>query len=220
MPATGWKTKPSDRSVLRWIKVHLSARVTLLLVRARWVSPSLVTVASFCLAVAAGVVLGLGEGWVAALLAAASQVLDGVDGQLARLSGRVSPGGAFLDSVLDRYGDGALVAGATVYAVRLGLSVPGWVLAVVGILALIGSNSISFSTSRAAELGLDLGRPTLASKGTRTTVMVIAALGTLLWPPLPAVALGYLALHTNAVVVSRLVRTSAGPSSTRQERPT
>jgi phosphatidylglycerophosphate synthase len=219
MPATGWKTKPSDRFVLRWIKIHLSASVTLLLVRARWVSPSLVTLASFWLAVAAGVVLGMGVGWVAASLAAVSQVLDGVDGQLARLSGRASPGGAFLDSVLDRYGDGALVAGATVYVVRLGLSVPWWVLALVGILALIGSNAISYSSARAAELRLDLGGPTLVSKGTRTTVMALAALGTLLWPPLLAVALAYLALHTNAVVVSRLVRTSAGLGSTREERP-
>ena len=98
-------------------------------------------------------------------MAAAAQVLDGVDGQFARLTSRETTAGAFLDSVLDRYTDGFLVFGLIIYNGRMGL--PVWLLIPVAVLALIGSSLISYSSARAANLGIDLGSPTLASKGTR-----------------------------------------------------
>ena len=69
-PHIVWRTKPTDRFILRWIKVHLSARIT----------PGL--------GMLAGLVYGLGAPWLAGCLAAAAQVFDGVDGQYARLTGR------------------------------------------------------------------------------------------------------------------------------------
>ncbi|MEM2320579.1 MAG: CDP-alcohol phosphatidyltransferase family protein [Candidatus Bathyarchaeia archaeon] len=38
-------------------------------------------------------------------------VLDGVDGDLAELTYRISPFGGFLDAMLDRYGDAAILTG-------------------------------------------------------------------------------------------------------------
>ncbi|MEW5725297.1 MAG: CDP-alcohol phosphatidyltransferase family protein [Thermodesulfobacteriota bacterium] len=201
-----WRTKPTDRFVLKWIKVNLSARITPLLAGRPWVRPGMITVISAGLGSLAGLVYGLGLGWTAGLLAGVAQVLDGVDGQLARLTGRASPTGAFLDSVLDRYMDGALIVGLIVYLVRLPLGWPVWSLLVLGTLALVGSSNVSYSTARAETLSLDLGRPTLAAKGTRTTVMVLCAFFSLFWPPLPAAALVYLAGHPNAAVIYRLVR--------------
>ena len=214
-----WRTKPTDRFILKWIKLHLSAHVTPLLVHLPWVRPAMVTGASAGLAVGGGVALALGWGWQAALLAACSQVLDGADGQLARLSGRQSHAGAFLDSVLDRYGDGAMVMGLLIYSLRFGRFLPVWAIAVVGSLALLGSGSISYSTARAAELRIDLGRPTLASKGTRMTAMVAGAAGTLVWPPLAAAALAYVAIHTNVVVCWRLARAARSGGGTGETRP-
>jgi phosphatidylglycerophosphate synthase len=198
-----WRTKPTDRFVLKWIKCHLSARVTPHLAARPWVRPWMVTAASSACGVIAGVIFGLGAGWLAAILAAVSQVLDGVDGQFARLTGRASAAGAFLDSLLDRYADGAMMIGMTVYLVRLpGGPADGWVIAAGG-LALISSSAISYTTARAASLDLDLGPPTLASKGTRMTVMILAAVATLFWPALPLVALLYLAGHASLVLAGR-----------------
>ena len=201
-----WLTKPSDRFVLKWIKCHLSARVTPRLAAVPGVRPWMVTVFSAALGVVAGVVFAMGWGAAAGVLAGVAQVLDGVDGQLARLTGRQTRGGAFLDSVLDRYADGAMVLGIIVYLIRLPAPIPAWSLLALGFLALAGSGNISYSSARAESLGLDLGPPTLASKGTRTTVMVLAALGSALWPLLPLAALIYLALHSNVVVVTRILR--------------
>ncbi|MGD2269901.1 MAG: hypothetical protein PVI06_05830 [Desulfobacterales bacterium] len=50
-------------------------------------------------------------------------------------------------------------------------------------------------------------KPTLASRGTRTRVITLCALGSAIWPQLPVVALLYLFLHTNLVIIKRLLHT-------------
>lgn len=202
-----WQTKPTDRFVLKWIKCHLSAKITPRLIHVQWLHPWMITLASACLGMLAGVIFAVGWGWLAGCVAACAQVLDGVDGQLARLTDRQSKGGAFWDSVLDRYADGAMVIGLGIYLYRLPFPMPSWLLVILAALALIGSNLISYSTARGDALGLDLGPPTLASKGTRASVMILCAWGSLFWAGLPIVALFYLVVHPNAVVIKRLMRT-------------
>lgn len=201
-----WQTKPTDRFVLRWMKLHLSSRITTRIMVIPWVRPWMITLGASLLGVAAGAAFALGLGWVAGVLALASQVLDGVDGQYARLTGRQGPAGAFLDSVMDRYTDGALVIGLTVYLVRLPPFFPLWAWLVMGFLAVVGTGLVSYSTARAEVLGLSMGKPTLASKGTRTAVTALSGLATPLWAQAPAVALFYLVLHANGVVLWRIFR--------------
>jgi phosphatidylglycerophosphate synthase len=201
-----WQTKPSDRFILKWIKIHLSTRVTQKVLPWSWLDPWMVTVFSAVLGIVAGVVFACGWAWFSGCIAACSQVLDGVDGQLARLQGRQTRAGAFWDSVLDRYTDGSMVIGLMVYLYRLPVALPVWLVLTVGALALIGGNLISYSSARAENLGIDLGQPTLANKGTRMTAMIVSAWGSLFWPLLPAVALVYLAGHTQLVVGYRLIR--------------
>ncbi|MDY7031387.1 MAG: CDP-alcohol phosphatidyltransferase family protein [Thermodesulfobacteriota bacterium] len=200
-----WKTKPTDRFVLKWIKCHLSAHITPKLVVLPWLRPWMITIVSTCLGVLGGCVFAIGWAWLAGLISASSQIMDGVDGQFARLTGRESKAGAFLDSVLDRYPDGAMVIGMVIYLIRLPVAFPLWLTLVLGYLALIGSNQISYSTARAGGLGIDLGKPTLASKGTRTSVMIICALFAPFWPSMPLLALCYLVVHPNVVILKRLV---------------
>jgi len=201
-----WQTKPSDRFVLKWIKTHLSARITPRLLSYEWLKPWMITLLSSGLGVLAGFVFALGWGWLAGCIAACAQVLDGVDGQFARITGQQSKGGAFWDSVLDRYADGAMVIGLIIYLIRLPFPCPSWLILLMGALALIGSNLVSYSSARAESLGIDLGKPTLASKGTRSTVMILSAWASFFWPGSPVVALIYLALHPNMAVTARLVR--------------
>ena len=212
-----WRTKPTDRFVLKWIKIHLSARITPKLAPLEWLRPWMITLSSATLGFLAGVVFALGQGWLAGCIAAAAQVLDGVDGQLARLTGRQSRGGAFWDSVLDRYADGSMVIGMVIYLIRIPNFMPIWLLALLGTLALIGSNLISYSSARAETLDLDLGKPTLASKGTRTSVMILCAWGSLFWHYLPVAALFYLVVHPNLVVVGRLIRTLPGEQTEQRQ---
>jgi phosphatidylglycerophosphate synthase len=208
-----WKTKPTDRFLLKWIKCRLSARITPRLVRVKWLRPWMITASSAGLGVLAGGAFAMGLGWLAGLLGGFSQILDGVDGQFARLTGRQCVSGAFLDSVLDRYSDGAMVIGLTIYLIRSPASLPLWQVVVSGSLALLGSNLISYSDAVAENLEIQLGKPTLASKGTRMTVMVLSGFGSLIWALMPAVALGYLALHANVVVATRVLKAQRSSSS-------
>jgi phosphatidylglycerophosphate synthase len=184
------------------MKCNLSARITPRLVQFTWLKPWMITVGSSLIGVLAGIVFALGWGFTAGLLAAASQILDGVDGQFARLTNRQSNAGAFLDSVLDRYSDGVLVIGLITFNFWLGVSV--WLLWALGALALIGSGLISYSSARADSLSISLGKPTLASKGTRTTVTAVSGMLSPLFPFMPMAALCYLVVHTHLVVLYRI----------------
>jgi phosphatidylglycerophosphate synthase len=207
-----WKTKPTDRFVLRWIKLHLSARVTPRLLGFEWLEPWMITLFSAGLGVLGGACFALTWGFAAGCIAGCAQVLDGVDGQFARITGKQSRGGAFWDSVLDRYADGAMMIGMTVYLLREpSVGLPPTLVLVLAFLAITGGSLISYSSARAESLALDMGKPTLASKGTRSTVMILCALGSLLLPSLPLVALIYLAVHPNLVVAGRLRRTLTAP---------
>ncbi len=199
-----WKTKPTDRFILRWIKVNLSARITPRLTGLEWLRPWMITLCSSVVGVFAGFVFALGWGLTASVIAAFSQVLDGVDGQFSRLAGMQTKGGAFLDSVLDRYVDVSLIIGLVVYLVRLpaGFSAP--LILAVGFFALCGSSLISYTTARAESLGIPMGKPTLASKGTRTSVIVLCGWASPLFPAAPLLALVYLAVHPNIVVARRI----------------
>ena len=210
MPETSsqpdWRTKPSDRFILKWIKCQLSARITPRLVPIKWLRPWMITLFSAALGILAGSFFALGWAFTAGLTAAFSQILDGVDGQFARLTGSASRAGAFLDSVIDRYADGAMVIGLVVYLIRFPVLEALWVLLVVGTLAVIGSSQISYTSARAESLGIDLGEATLVSKGTRVATIALSGLLSPLWQGMPAIALVYLALHSNIVVIKRLLR--------------
>lgn len=209
-PENSWMTKPTDRFVLKWIKINLSSHVTARLVNIQWLQPWMITVVSALVGLVAGATFAIGRPFIGALVAAVSQVLDGVDGQLSRRTGKASTAGAFLDSCLDRYSDGALVLGLLINELRTSPDdVAGFVLT-IGALALIGSGLISYSSARADSLTLDIGKPTLASKGTRTSVVVIAGLLSPVTPIMPFLALCYLAIHTNVVVVLRILRVFEG----------
>jgi phosphatidylglycerophosphate synthase len=209
-----WKTKPTDRFVLKWVKLNVSARVTPRLVGRDRLRPWMITVSSAVLGILAGIFFGLGWGLPAGLTALISQVLDGVDGQFARLTGRQSRAGALLDSALDRYTDGSLMIGITVYLIRLPAPLPAWQVLCLASLAIMGSNLVSYSAARAEGLELSLPpKQTLASKGTRTIVMALSGILTPVWPALPLAALCYLAVHTNLVVADRLTHALKHPAA-------
>ena len=69
---------------------------------------------------------------------------------MARLSGRASVGGAFLDSFLDRVADGAIYASLAFWL----FSVHHRRLAVLALVGLVGSYLVSYARARAEGLGL------------------------------------------------------------------
>lgn len=111
--------------------------------------PNAITSLSFALALAAAVSVAAGRFALGGWLFVMAGALDFIDGRVARSTGRTSPSGAALDSVLDRYVECALIAGLCWYYRQ------GWVL-VPCLLALTGSMLVPYVRARGESLGVSL----------------------------------------------------------------
>jgi CDP-diacylglycerol--glycerol-3-phosphate 3-phosphatidyltransferase len=84
-------------------------------ISATGVSPNVITVIGFLLMVGVAVVLAWGHLFLGGILITAVALFDAVDGTLARMMGRTSRFGAFLDSTLDRFSEAVIFLGLFIY---------------------------------------------------------------------------------------------------------
>jgi archaetidylinositol phosphate synthase len=119
------------------------AHVVVLALAPLRVPPPAVVLASAAFGIAGAVELARGHLVVAALLVQAKTVFDNADGQLARLTGRVTAFGRYLDSECDLLVDAALFAGLGWYTDRP-------VVAALGFVALTAILSVNFNVERLA----------------------------------------------------------------------
>ncbi|ASJ00414.1 archaetidylinositol phosphate synthase [Thermococcus gorgonarius] len=75
------------------------------------VTPNTITVLGLLISLVGAYLFYLREPRLAALVLLLGSLIDALDGTLARMTGKVSRFGAFLDSTLDRISDGALLFG-------------------------------------------------------------------------------------------------------------
>ncbi|HJU96675.1 MAG TPA: CDP-alcohol phosphatidyltransferase family protein [Jiangellaceae bacterium] len=125
-----------------------------------------------------------GQFLVGTLVITAFVFSDNVDGIMARLSDRQGPWGAFLDSVLDRFGDAAIFIGLTLWFAGEGddLRMVALCLACLALGAVV-----SYAKARAESLGYsaDVG---IAERADRL-VAVLVTTGLVGWFDLPVVVL-------------------------------
>ena len=118
-------------------------------------TPNGITVLGFLITVVSAYLVG--AGWLVAggIVFLFAGGLDLMDGALARLTGKVTPFGALLDSVFDRLSEAALFVGIAVYALRAGFSEDRQVFFItVLLLALIFSQGVSYLRARGEGLGV------------------------------------------------------------------
>ena len=171
---------------------------------ARGVSPDAVTVfGTLGVVLTALLLLPAGHLLAAALVVALFALTDLVDGVMARMSGRASPWGAFLDSTLDRFGDAAIFVGLVLYLDGRGADRLGAGLALA---CLVLGSIVPYARARAEGLGMraDVG---IAERADRLAVVLtaIAAVGVGAPAGVLTVVLGLLALASAVTVVQRMV---------------
>jgi phosphatidylglycerophosphate synthase len=116
------------------------------------VTPNQITVIGVALTFVAAVLTALSQlRWAGVVLIVAG-TMDILDGALARSSGRAYPYGAFLDSTLDRYSEGAMYIGLAAYFASNGGPLQRWLL-LATVAALAGSFLVSYVRARAQSLG-------------------------------------------------------------------
>lgn len=138
---------------------------------------------------------------------------DSIDGVMARLTGRTGPWGAFLDSVLDRFGDAAIFIGLAMYFAGIGENLR---LAALSLACLALGSIVPYTKARAESQGYtaDVG---IAERADRL-VAILVTVGLVGLFDLPIVVLEVvlwlLALASGWTVVQRIreVHRQARPS--------
>lgn len=185
--------KPNDGPVARYLNRPLSVRMSRILVQ-HDITPNQISLFSFLCSVLAAGLFALG-GYFALLLggvlAQFASIIDGCDGEVARLKYLSSDVGGWYDAVLDRYADAFLLFGLTWHL--LAVEISGSVL-FVGFMAIIGSFMLSYTADKYDKLmhervqaggktGLRMGRDV------RVFLIFLGAVSNLVLPVLVLIAL-------------------------------
>lgn len=190
-----WVLGPYERTLVRWR-----------------VSPNALTFASFIVACASGVFFALGNFGAGGWLYLLTGILDILDGRIARATGKVTKGGAFFDSVMDRYAELVVFGGLSVFYRD------SWAF-YVAFLALLGSIMVSYTRARGEALGVNVNIGTMQRPERLFYLGVISGLAPIvetlfghgsLPPFVPVVvALALLGVSANITAVRRISHTLA-----------
>ena len=166
------------------------------LVRLR-LRPNHLTVAGLCVSFVATAAFVVGQTRVAGLLLILAGLCDFFDGSLARASGQVTPFGAFLDSVIDRYSDLLVMLGIVVFFASMG----GRRAALVAMAGLVGSIMVSYTKARAESIGIECNVGFM-ERPERMICLIAGAVLDILEP-----ALWVLAVLANVTAIHRILFT-------------
>ena len=145
------------------------------------VSANAITLAGTAVVMASAYFAADGRFLIAGLVFLAGSTMDLFDGPVARLTGEANRLGAFLDSLMDRVGEGALLFGLLVFHVRTGHELGAYLAFSAAVISML----VSYSRARAEALGIEgdvgiLGRPER---------VVVLTVGLLAGYPVPALGL-------------------------------
>lgn len=128
---------------------------------------------------------------------------DLLDGTMARLSGRTSKWGAFLDSTLDRMGDSAIFGGLVLYYAHV---VESEALTALALYCLVTGWLTSYARARAGSLGYQAKEGLAARADRLVAVLVAAGLSDILdVPAILEVTLWVLAVASSVTVGQRIL---------------
>jgi len=143
------------------------------------IKPNILTTIGVVINMACGVLFGFGEFFWAGIVLIVANLFDMLDGNVARLTGRVTKYGSFLDSTLDRLSDMVAFFGIMLFYSRNvpQHSVMNVFLAGAGMIA---SVLVSYTTARSEGLGVKANIGFL-QRPERVVLLIIGALSTWNW---------------------------------------
>jgi CDP-diacylglycerol--glycerol-3-phosphate 3-phosphatidyltransferase len=140
------------------------------------INPNVLTVLGVAINVLSGLLFGYGKFFWAGIILIVANLFDMLDGQVARLSGRVTRFGGFLDSSLDRLSDMVVFVGLMVFYAR-DTSYHSTLNVFLAGAGLMGSVMVSYASARAESLipKCDVG---FLRRPERVVLLIIGALST------------------------------------------
>lgn len=162
------------------------------LAKAIRIDPNVFTAAGFLITAVAAVVIPANLR-LGGLLILFGGIFDALDGVVARVNGRATRFGAFLDSLLDRYSDAFLFLSIAWYLAGRGDHTGAF----LSIGTMVGAFLVSYARARAEGLGID-GHTGLMERPERILLLIIAALTGWVTP-----ILGVMFVLTHFTVIQR-----------------
>ncbi len=139
--------KISDGPVSRYLNRPISIRISKYLLK-KSITPNQISLFSFIFSMVGALFFFLG-GYanllIGGILAQIASIIDGCDGEIARLKFQTSEFGGWYDAVLDRYADAFLLFGLTYYVYFLGENL---LYLFIGFLAIIGAFVNSYTADK------------------------------------------------------------------------
>ncbi len=108
-------------------------------------------------------------GWGMVLV---NSILDLLDGKVAKMTGKASPKGDYLDHSIDRFSDVLFIGG---------LSLSGWVDVRIGMVAIIGTLLTSYMGTQAQAIGIGRNYGGLLGRADRMVLMLIVPVAQYVW---------------------------------------
>ena len=140
--------KRTDGPVSRLLNRPISIRITKILLKTD-VTPNVISIFSFSISVLAAAFLFLGNYLylvVGVILAQLASIIDGCDGEIARLKFKTTDYGGWFDAVLDRYADAFILFGLIYYLLYSDNG--NFFNLFIGFLALVGSFINSYTADK------------------------------------------------------------------------
>jgi len=143
------------------------------------IPPNVLTTIGVVINLGCGVLFGFGEFFWAGIVLIVANLFDMLDGNVARLSGRVTRYGSFLDSTLDRLSDMGCFIGIMVFYARL-TEQHSTLNVLLGGIGMVASVLVSYTTARSEALGVKANIGFL-QQPERVVLLIIGALSTWNW---------------------------------------
>jgi len=197
--------KPADGVISRHINRKISTRIftPLILKLYKEVTPTQVSLLSFVVAVLSAILFFLSHPVAGGIFIQLSSILDGCDGEIARLKRMTTGIGGFTDAVLDRYADAIILLGMFYYLMvtkMFGFYLAPLTIIFTSTLAIIGSLMVSYTAARAIA---DLNYRHKGNRDLRLFILFMGGVLSYIHPISVFFSLFIIALMTNMTVMWR-----------------
>ena len=197
--------KPADGVISRHInrKVSTGIFTPLILKLYKGVTPTQVSLLSFAVAALSAILFFLSHPIAGGIFIQLSSILDGCDGEIARLKKMSTGIGGFTDAVLDRYADAIILLGMFYYLMvtkMFGFYLAPLTIIFTSTLAIIGSLMVSYTAARAIA---DLNYRHKGNRDLRLFILFMGGVLSYIHPISVFFSLFIIALMTNMTVMWR-----------------
>ena len=200
------KTNSSDGIISRHLNRKISIHFSKFLLHVRpEISPNTVSFFCFLLALLGGVFFVFSLPVLGGIIVQLSSIIDGCDGEIARMTNKSSKSGAFLDSVLDRYAEGFILV-MIIYYLQIYWSFPEYLILmfIIGVLAIVGSLLISYTATKSTQILPREFSRTIEGHDFRFFILMVGGIAAFFWYFSLFLALLFIACITNFKVGQRI----------------